>query len=157
MVAARLAQDPDITTVFVDVVGIGAGVVDQLWRLGWKHKVLGINSGEAATELLPGSQTPKYFNLRAQMWGHAKDWLEAGGALPPAARQLAADLVAPKFGYAREQCIQLERKEDMEKRGLVSPDAGDSFVLTFARPVAPRPPQRSRPVQRPVGAAGWMA
>ena len=89
------------------------------------------------------------------MWGHARDWLEAGGALPKAARQLAADLVAPKYAYAREQQVQLERKEDMDARGVASPDYGDAFCLTFARPVAPRPPQRPRPARQAVP-GGWM-
>jgi hypothetical protein len=31
--------------------------------------------------------------------------------------------------------IQLERKEDMKRRGLASPDNGDALALTFAYPV----------------------
>jgi hypothetical protein len=32
--------------------------------------------------------------------------------------------------------IQLERKEDMKRRGLASSDDGDALALTFAYPVA---------------------
>jgi hypothetical protein len=34
--------------------------------------------------------------------------------------------------------ILLERKDDMRRRGLASPDDGDALVLTFAYPVAKR-------------------
>jgi hypothetical protein len=33
---------------------------------------------------------------------------------------------------------QLERKEDMRRRGLASPDIADALALTFARLVFPR-------------------
>ena len=138
LVASFLAQDPGIAQVFIDVVGVGAGVVDQLYRLGYRDHVLGVNAGEAATEFYPGTQTLKYFNLRAQMWGKIKDWLEFdGGCLPMEPVEIARDLVVPKYGYAREQVIQLERKEDMKDRGFASPDYGDALAFTFARPVQP--------------------
>ena len=38
-------------------------------------------------------------------------------------------------GFNAKNEIQLERKEDMKKRGLHSPDLADAFVLTFAQPV----------------------
>lgn len=134
-VAAMLEQDSGIAQVFVDVVGIGAGVVDQLFRLGYRDMVSGVNAGEAATEMYPDTQTLKYFNLRAQMWGKMRDWLEHEGGCLPAIPQLAADLVGPQYGYARQQQIQLESKDDMKARNLASPDYADALGFTFARPV----------------------
>ena len=45
------------------------------------------------------------------------------------------------LGSARTQtyasdAILLERKDDMRRRGLASPDDGDALALTFAYPVA---------------------
>jgi hypothetical protein len=34
--------------------------------------------------------------------------------------------------------LQLEKKSDMKRRGLASPDIADALALTFARPVFPR-------------------
>ena len=80
------------------------------------------------------------------MWGHGKTWLEAGGCLPREPHQFAQDLTAPKVGYAGERQIQLERKEEMEARGVPSPHWGDAWSFTFARPVLPRArPPRPRP------------
>lgn len=153
LVATMLREDQEIIQVFVDVVGIGAGVVDQLTRLGYREKITPVNAGESGTEFYPDTQTPKYYNLRAQMWGQMRDWLEAGGCLPSEPMQLASDLVAPQFGYAREQQIQLERKEDMKARGLPSPDYGDALAMTFARPVYVRDPRNPLP-QRYATATG---
>ena len=38
--------------------------------------------------------------------------------------------------YATVDAIILEKKEDMKKRGLASPDLADALALTFAYPVA---------------------
>jgi len=43
-----------------------------------------------------------------------------------------------EYGYSAKGEIQLERKEDMKRRGLASPDIGDALALTFAQPVAVR-------------------
>jgi len=50
--------------------------------------------------------------------------------------ELAADLGAVDYGYDASDAILLERKDDMRKRGLASPDDGDALALTFAHPVA---------------------
>jgi hypothetical protein len=53
--------------------------------------------------------------------------------------ELDTDLTAPQYGFSNKQQIQLEKKEDMKKRGLSSPDAGDMLAMTFAVKVAPKP------------------
>jgi hypothetical protein len=40
--------------------------------------------------------------------------------------------------YDASDAILLERKDDMKRRGLASPDDGDALALTFAYPVAKR-------------------
>jgi hypothetical protein len=42
----------------------------------------------------------------------------------------------------KQDRICLESKEEMEKRGLDSPDDGDALALTFAHPVLPQEEQR---------------
>ena len=158
-VAHVLMDDADVVMVFVDIVGIGAGVHGDLMRMGFQARVMGVISGAAGTELLPGTSITKYFNLRAQCWGKGKEWLEQGGCLPQH-KQLADDLVGPKIGYAGERKLQLESKEDMRARGIASPDYGDSLMFTFARPVAfrPRPPRPQAPgVMGQRVHNGWMA
>ena len=48
---------------------------------------------------------------------------------------LHADLTGLKYSYDSNTRLRLERKEDMKKRGLRSPDEGDALALTFAFPI----------------------
>jgi hypothetical protein len=68
------------------------------------------------------------------MWGYMKEWLKVGCL--PNDLELAADLGNVDYGYDASDAILLERKDDMRKRGLASPDDGDALALTFAYPVA---------------------
>lgn len=120
------ADSPD--AVFVDMTGIGAGVVDRLHQLGYRQ-VIGVDFGAAA------SNAVLYANKRTEMWCGVLDWLKAGGALPPD-QELGDDLIGPEYGFTGDKGqIILEKKADMKKRGLASPDCGDSLALTFAHPV----------------------
>ena len=72
------------------------------------------------------------------MWWLLKEWLEGGGVLPDDS-DLKDDLIGPQYFYTPNGKIALERKEDMKKRGLSSPDKADALALTFASPVALKP------------------
>jgi hypothetical protein len=67
------------------------------------------------------------------MYGYTKEWLEHG-AVPDEA-EIQTDLTGVQYGFNADNAIQLERKEDMKKRGLASPDNADALALTFAEPV----------------------
>jgi hypothetical protein len=73
----------------------------------------------------------KYFTRRAEVWGLMADWLKAGAEIP-ADPELEVDLVGPQYDYSAQQQIQLEKKEDMKRRGLASPDMSDTLAMTFA-------------------------
>lgn len=132
---AEVARECQPAAIFVDETGLGAGVVDRLRQLGVPH-VQGVVFGGAAATWDRDGAKPRYADKRAGMWGNLWDWLRAGGALPddPEPR---ADLTGLEYGYDGKGAIQLEKKEDMKKRDLASPDAGDALALTFAFPVRP--------------------
>lgn len=113
-------KQPD--AVFVDGAGIGGGVIDRLRQLG--RRVHDVNGGEAAR------RPREYLNRRAEMWARMRHWLKTGDI--PDDTALAADLAGPEYGFDAKGRIQLEKKEDMKRRGLASPDAGDALALTFA-------------------------
>ncbi|WP_258761820.1 hypothetical protein [Bradyrhizobium arachidis] len=145
--------------VFVDVGGVGAGVVDILhsWGGVYLERVVPINFGSEPQEpviLLPdGTKAAGPKNRRAEMWMRSRDWLdEPGGADVPDTDSLQADACGPGYHYDVNQRLQLESKEHMRARGVRSPDEWDAVVLTFAEPVhevIERPRERRR-----VG--GWM-
>src|SRR5262249_35566644 len=93
--------------------------------------------GKADRTALGQERNVAYANKRAEMWGSLREWLQAGAIDHDP--DLIADLVGVEYGYALRDgrdAILLERKEDMKRRGLASPDNGDALALTFAYPVA---------------------
>lgn len=121
--------------VFVDGGGVGGGVVDRLRQL--RVPVIDVQFGAKPDGLgfAAGDDGAKYANKRAEMWGSMRAWLK-GGCLPfdP---ELTAQLTNVEYGFNLRNEIQLEKKEDMKKRGLDSPDIADALALTFSFPVQP--------------------
>lgn len=134
--AAETIQRWSPAGVFIDGAGVGGGVVDRLKQLGFR--VIDVNGGSKATD------DKRFANRRAEMWSRVRDWLQAGGCLPDD-NALADDLCGPEYGYDPTNRITLEKKDDMRRRGLKSPDAGDALALTFADPVWPVEDEIARP------------
>ncbi len=135
----------------IDAGGIGGGVVDYCKALG--YEVLGFDGAASPFDGV------KYFNRRAEVWGKCKSWLDNGAEIPND-EELASDLTGPQYHYAQGKrahgSVVIEAKEMMKKRGLRSPDCGDTLTLTFAVDVAPESAQDARrePPRRPRG--GWQ-
>lgn len=136
---------------FVDVGGVGAGVVDILhsWGEPYSRVVVPVNFGgepQEPTEILPdGSERPGPRNRRAEIWKRSRDWLaEPAGVDIPDLDSLQADACAPCYSYDMNQHLLLESKEKMRARGVRSPDEWDAVALTFAEPVVERPWKRKK-------------
>lgn len=128
----EFVKSKGIDGVFVDR-GAGSGVLSALSHLGYGYITTGVSFGGS-----PGAV--RYLNKRVEMWGDLKDWIVAGGAICGKDKEgdITSDLTGPQYFYSISGKLQLERKEDMKKRGLASPDLGDALALTFAFPVASR-------------------
>jgi hypothetical protein len=122
---------------FVDVGGVGAGVYDRLCEMGYGRVVRAVNFGSAPLE--PGGPAGGGpLNRRAEMWMKSREWLEdPAGVRIPDEDALQADACAPGYKYDSNTRLQLEKKEDMRKRGVPSPDLWDAVALTFAESVPP--------------------
>lgn len=116
--------------MFLDRIGIGAGINDRLLELN--IPVIGVHSGERANE------SDIYENKRAEMWWNMKKWVEDHPNRLPNDAALISDLIAPQPAVTSKSKKLLESKKDMKKRGIRSPDGGDALALTFAEPVLPR-------------------
>jgi hypothetical protein len=136
VIEAMTKYKPQVT--FVDGGGLGAGVVDRLKQLGYGRQVVDVNAGSKALDDV------SYFNLRAEMWGRMRDAIKAGVDLPADDIELADDLTGIEYGYTPKQQVQLEKKADMKKRGLASPDDGDGLALTYAKKVLLKPKNTAR-------------
>lgn len=138
--------------VFVDAVGIGAGVADRLKQL--------VEQGQLQTQVVEvqsgmGASDPKmYANIRAQMWGYMRDWLRGQVDLPKDDK-MRSDLTSIEYGFNGKMQIQLERKEDMKNRGLESPDTADALALTFAPAVFTGKASRTKKQVIRKSSLGW--
>jgi hypothetical protein len=123
MVAAHLERRP--AKCFVDANGMGAGVVDALSRFGFDP--IAVSTQRKATK-------PRvYYNLRIELWDAMKVWLETADI--PNEERIREQLVGPEYMFDKATSrMILERKEDMKKRGLESPDFADSLAMTFVIP-----------------------
>jgi hypothetical protein len=121
--------------VFVDGGGVGGGVVDRLRQLQVPVWDVQFGSKADGTGFMQGDSGTTYANKRAEIWGSMKEWLK-GGAVPDDA-EVRAQLVGVEYGFNVRNEIQLEKKEDMKKRGCSSPDIADALALTFSFFVQP--------------------
>jgi hypothetical protein len=137
-VAARLGEVNEVhrpDAIFIDDGGIGAGVVDICRQRAMPVTAVSF-AGSPDKLNLNRSGAVRYGNKRMEMWQTMKDWLTYGAIADDV--ELKAELPAVQYGYVAlhgNECIILEKKEDMKKRGLSSPDCGDALALTFAYPI----------------------
>jgi len=131
---AEIAVEMKADAICVDA-GAGGGVIDRLRQLRVPN-VYEVGFGEKPQGWTPEGGLPLFNNRAAEMWGRMREWLK-GGAIPNTP-EMAADLTGREYGYDAKNALQLEKKDDMKKRGLASPDIADALALTFAVPVAAR-------------------
>jgi len=120
------------TIANIDIIGIGAGVVDRLREQGEKL-ITAVNFG-AGTKRTDMSGEVEMLNVRAAAWWGLRERLEPPSEvmLPPTKDdELLGDLVAPRYGYTSSGKLKVESKDDIKKRLGHSPDMGDAVVLSF--------------------------
>lgn len=124
----------------VDVIGIGAGVVDRLREK--KISVAAFNASEG-TDRKDRSGELGFTNVRAAAWWALREMLDPAFspelALPPNDR-LTGDLTAPHWRVMSGGKIQVESKDDIRKRIGRSTDDGDAVVqAVYQPPAVPQP------------------
>ncbi len=110
--------------ICVDVIGLGAGVVDRLRELGLP--VYGVNVAEVP------SVGKRYLKLKDDLWWHMREWFEARDVKMPEDKELIAELCTPKYNFTSNGKLKIESKDEMKKRGVASPDLAEAMMLTFA-------------------------
>lgn len=110
-------------SVFIDGVGLGAGVVDRCREL--QVPVVDVIVSNKS------SNPNKFVNVKSQLWGSMKDWLGNGADIPNN-QDLRKQFLAMEYGYNQKMQIQLMSKKEMKKKHNFSSDIPDSIALTFA-------------------------
>ena len=111
----------------MDVIGIGSGVVDRLKEM--ELPVVGVNVAEAES---PNANPEIQFNrLRDELWWKGREWLEARDCKFADDDETIAELTVPTYSILSNGRIQVERKDDLKKRGVKSPNRADAWLLTL--------------------------
>lgn len=121
--------------VRVDVVGLGAGVVDILKSRHYRVHEFG--SGDKAVDERPPSAY-RFKNRRSQAWWALREMLRRGElAIPDCPPKLMQDLTAPRYTMTGDRVITVESKDDIRKRIGRSTDYGDALMMAVAPLPAP--------------------
>jgi phage terminase large subunit len=155
----RVVRPAYYPTIFVDAVGVGAGVADTLRHIedsdGTRlFRVVDVGAGEAPSK----AEADKYLRRRDELWMSARDFFQFANPViaPPAKgeegsllnwtplrpridselrQRLTAELATPKYSVKKSGKIEVESKEEVKKRlggeGARSPDVADSLNLSF--------------------------
>lgn len=139
--------------IFVDGVGVGAGVVDVLRANEWLDAV-----GIAVIDVQAGASSPdeECQRLRDALWWRVREAFDpqrgAQGEDAPVflpsldaemTQRLVDELASPKFAFTPSQLVKVESKDEMKRRGVESPDLADAYVMTFyVEAGMPEPPRR---------------
>ena len=127
---ARLQYEQGIAVV--DVIGVGAGVVDRLRELG--ANVIAFNAAKK-TYKMDWTEEFGFTNQRSWVWWNFRELLDPERGQPiaiPDDPVLIGDLLAPKWRQMAGGKIQVESREDIIKRLGRSPDAGTAVVMAYA-------------------------
>jgi hypothetical protein len=131
--------------ICIDVIGIGAGVVDRLSEQGLP--VVGVNVGESA------AVKERFNRQRDELWWAAREWFEGRACSMPEDESLIGELTAVIYGFTSANKLKVEDKQAMKKRLGLSPDLADAFVLTFA---ADAPTETEERRSSYAGPQSWM-
>lgn len=138
----------------VDVIGMGAGVVDRLREEGFEARAF--NASERSV-LVDRSGELGFVNRRSSSWWAMRERLDpAFGselAIPPD-DLLTGDLTAPAWRATSTGKIAVESKDKIRKRIGRSTDRGDAVIQAFA-PDEPVDVERTVIYDEPVVISEW--
>ena len=106
--------------VVVDDIGVGGGVTDRLREM--KEPVRPINVGERSSK-------EEYFNLKTEMWWHAREQFRKGNVSIINDPILKRQLGAVKYKIRSTGKLIVEPKSDTKSRLGGSPDRADTFIM----------------------------
>lgn len=124
-ILTRIIKEEKPAKVYIDSIGIGKGVVDRLREMGYEF-VEGINVANSAHD------KDQYLNRRAELWDLMRQWLVQDMPVQiPDSDELQSDLCSVGYKHNSNGQLVIESKQDLRKRNMPSPDAGDSLMHTF--------------------------
>jgi len=113
----------DVDACFIDTVGVGGGVYDQLQDSNY-CKWFSVEASRRAHD------SEKFTKLRDELWWKCRTWFMENNPCIPDDGDLINELTDIKYADESGK-IKVEGKTMMKKRIGRSPDSGDALNLTF--------------------------
>ncbi len=123
---ASMAREYSPHAIWVDEIGIGAGVVDRLRELEIKN-VIGVNVARKA------SRSEQFVNLRAELYDGLRERFVGKRIVIPNDSDLISQLASIKYSFNSSGQMRIEGKDELRSRGERSPDLADAVMLAFAK------------------------
>jgi hypothetical protein len=120
--------------IVVDVIGVGAGVVDRLREMDLPVRALNVSESPAIKS--------KFHRLRDEMYWKGREWFETL-AVECADAAVGAELGDVMFSYTSSGQIKVEAKDQIKERLGRSPDIGEALLLSLMVDCEPLPDDRS--------------
>ena len=120
--ATRYMDRPE--KIFIDSIGIGAGLVDRLVELDLPAVGIAVSESPSLKE--------KFTRLRDELFWNAREWFEGRDVSIFNDETFISEITAVRYKYQSTGKLKIESKDEMKRRGQRSPDVADAFVLTFA-------------------------
>jgi phage terminase large subunit len=117
-------------SIYVDVIGIGAGVADRLEEMGLP--AIPVNVAELA------AVQDRYVRLRAELWDASREWFETKDKF--ISTDIDAKIIEKFVDELSEPCYKdhssgrtdVESKKDLKARSVPSPNLADAFIICLA-------------------------
>jgi hypothetical protein len=121
---AIMINDYDPAQVFVDSIGIGAGIYSRLKELG--HRAVSVNVARTAQE------ENRFHRVRDELWWRVKEAFDGGNIKIPNDDVLIGELSTIKVDEPDSKGrTQIESKKQIRRDGRKSPDSADALCLTY--------------------------
>ena len=122
--ALDLARRFKVETIYVDEVGVGAGVLDRLREID-DIEAVGVNGGKQPKD------TERFYNLKAEKFDGLKQRFEDGEISIPDDPELISQLASMTYEFTSKGHLKLETKQQIRNSGRQSPDKADALSLAF--------------------------
>ena len=131
--AIEIAKRHSVKTIYVDEIGIGAGVLDRMREIREIHAE-GVNVGHKAYN------SERFVNRRAEAFDALRDRFNNNEISIPDDPKLISQLASLKYLYTSRGQLQLQDKQSLRNTNQPSPDKADALMLAFT-PEDPNPLQ----------------
>jgi len=153
--AVEVAKLWDVSVFTYDAVGMGetiSGLLKRIDSLPFDTKAVKASSKPIERRMVNGRLSTDFFlNLKAQLWWNVRDRalrtyqyevkntddavnLDSLLSLPEHS-DLITQLITPMMKYTSTGKVMVETKDDLKRRGVMSPDIADALILAFSTDV----------------------